>query len=788
MTRRLLIPAIVCMLTWAGIGSAEPMSTLLEKAVYTEETAGDLDGAIKLYQQIVKTVEADRALVAQAYYRLGQCLARKGQNKEAIEAFKRVTADYADQKDVVAKALQQLSKLDYQPLKLQPAPWADGEIMRLRISSAAGANLGSTIYAVRSGKAGGRDVWQLESWLFTSINNMLQYTRVDADRDSFAPVTGRTANSLLGDFQAVYQPDKVKLTVHAKGQDKTHTLDLNRPVYDNEEALQMLRRMPLAEGYKASFWIFPVIGGTIVQCRIEVTGKEEVTVPAGTYECHKMDLSVWDSTVKALEHHLWFTADAHRWLAKYESGAAVMELTEVSTIVRDKPVQLADAELGVSMTLPAGWQFVRHKANHEIIQLLPPGLDTWAVLAVDKGSVENLSVRKVAEGEIRVLKDHFKDYTVRKDSWQDLRVADLPAARFIADYQNDGKNMIEYRTYIVGKQAVYWFVFRIEKNGFDAMRATYDGIVGSFAAKSPASAPARPSAVKTSPEAFANGVSASLKEISVTFDRKMMDLSWSWVQESKETFPKTTGEPRYDGTLKTCSLPVQLEPGKVYWVGINNGEYTNFQTPDKLAAQPCVILFATRGADGKPTPIPEEMIARAKAINDLSREVSSQPAASDAMSMLDGETRKQVEKYEREFASWFRPEGRYEAASQSGKDAMSERWIQEARGDDFKTRTRAIAALGNIRCEGAVAALIAVAEEPMSNNRPKWMAVRGLGRIGDKAAVPTLIELIDHGNLNVKVYSRLALAQITGQYLGDSKEKWRSWWKEHGAKTKTTGR
>jgi tetratricopeptide (TPR) repeat protein len=179
------------------------------------------------------------------------------------------------------------------------------------------------------------------------------------------------------------------------------------------------------------------------------------------------------------------------------------------------------------------------------------------------------------------------------------------------------------------------------------------------------------------------------------------------------------------------------------------------------------------------------MQAEARQINGASRRAASRPAATraaDAMSLLDAETRSKIEDFEKSFASWFQVESRYEVASQGEKDAMVERWIADARGEDFTKRTRAIAALGNIRCTEAVDTLISIAEEPMSNNRPKWMAVRGLGRIGDKAAVPTLIELIDHGNQNVRVYSRLALAQITGQYLGESKDKWLAWWKKEGQK------
>jgi len=125
-----------------------------------------------------------------------------------------------------------------------------------------------------------------------------------------------------------------------------------------------------------------------------------------------------------------------------------------------------------------------------------------------------------------------------------------------------------------------------------------------------------PAVVKTTPAAFASDVPASLDKIAVTFDQPMMDKSWSWTQYGKgETFPRKTGEPSYDQTRTKCTLPVKLEPGKVYWVGINSAYHHYFQTPGKAPATPYVILFATAGADGKATPIPKDRLKEAKEIN-----------------------------------------------------------------------------------------------------------------------------------------------------------------------------
>ncbi len=134
-----------------------------------------------------------------------------------------------------------------------------------------------------------------------------------------------------------------------------------------------------------------------------------------------------------------------------------------------------------------------------------------------------------------------------------------------------------------------------------------------------------PMVVATTPVAFDNDVSPDLKEITVTFDQPMMNLSWSWVGGG-QTFPEMKGQPRYDKSRKMCTLPVKLEAGRFYWVGINSPQYKNFQTDMQVAAEPYVILFATRDENGGPTDIPDNFLEEARSINSA----HGRPAAVDS--------------------------------------------------------------------------------------------------------------------------------------------------------------
>jgi tetratricopeptide (TPR) repeat protein len=89
----------------------QTVSDQLEKAAYQEKTAGDLDAAIKIYQGIIEQEKAARPAMAQAYYRIGLCLAKKGDKEKAGEAFRLVLQHYSDQKSLASAARKELAKL-----------------------------------------------------------------------------------------------------------------------------------------------------------------------------------------------------------------------------------------------------------------------------------------------------------------------------------------------------------------------------------------------------------------------------------------------------------------------------------------------------------------------------------------------------------------------------------------------------------------------------------------------------------------------------------------------------
>jgi RNA polymerase sigma-70 factor (ECF subfamily) len=113
--------------------------------------------------------------------------------------------------------------------------------------------------------------------------------------------------------------------------------------------------------------------------------------------------------------------------------------------------------------------------------------------------------------------------------------------------------------------------------------------------KRPAAGQAYPKMVSATPEPGATAVDPGLNEITVKFDRDMgKGMSWTGGQP---LFPPLDRSRQARWTdARTCVLPVRLEMGTYYRLGINSSSNQNFRSSDGVPAPPAVIYFATMGA------------------------------------------------------------------------------------------------------------------------------------------------------------------------------------------------
>ena len=86
------------------------------------------------------------------------------------------------------------------------------------------------------------------------------------------------------------------------------------------------------------------------------------------------------------------------------------------------------------------------------------------------------------------------------------------------------------------------------------------------------------------------------KEIRIVFSKPMTDRSWSLTQGNVYAFPESAGPTHYLADRRTCVVPVKLEPGKTYAMGINGGRFNNFKDAGGTPALPSSLAFRTRKA------------------------------------------------------------------------------------------------------------------------------------------------------------------------------------------------
>ncbi len=88
-------------------------------------------------------------------------------------------------------------------------------------------------------------------------------------------------------------------------------------------------------------------------------------------------------------------------------------------------------------------------------------------------------------------------------------------------------------------------------------------------------------------------VNPSLSTLTVTFSEPMIDGNWSWAYTTKETFPETTGDPKYEDNFTKNVLPVKLQPNKKYEVWINSNKFMNFKDKAGNPSEPYKLVFKT---------------------------------------------------------------------------------------------------------------------------------------------------------------------------------------------------
>jgi hypothetical protein len=105
--------------------------------------------------------------------------------------------------------------------------------------------------------------------------------------------------------------DKAVGNMNMNGKDQPISVDLGGPLFaDSAASKQSISCLPLAEGYTTTFRNFDVQKQKVKLMQLKVSGIDKVTVPAGTFDAYKVEISSADGGDD--KETIWIAKDSHK--------------------------------------------------------------------------------------------------------------------------------------------------------------------------------------------------------------------------------------------------------------------------------------------------------------------------------------------------------------------------------------------------------------------------------------------------------------------------------------------
>lgn len=212
------------------------------------------------------------------------------------------------------------------PLTVSQIPWPDHEVTSYTIEDREGNTVGSLELTIDKEDT----TYTLTQHLDLTIEGeqIIDDITLTVDATDLKPISGTEmaviANQTI-EVTAIYGPGEVAVTATVNGEEQSATLDIPDDAYDDSEVLFLLRAIPLEVGYSATYANVVPAAGLTPKATITVVAEEQVDVPLGSFNCYKLELSIFGTT-----QYLWYGADSPHYLVKAEVESIIMLLETVS--------------------------------------------------------------------------------------------------------------------------------------------------------------------------------------------------------------------------------------------------------------------------------------------------------------------------------------------------------------------------------------------------------------------------------------------------------------------------
>jgi beta-lactamase regulating signal transducer with metallopeptidase domain len=226
-------------------------------------------------------------------------------------------------------------------------------------------------------------------------------------------------------------------------------------------------------------------------------------------------------------------------------------------------------------------------------------------------------------------------------------------------------------------------------------------------------------------------------------------------------------------------------------------KWANAQGPD-TAISPAILEWASRQSQDKMNNPAAQAQAQAQ------RQGQGQEAQAKQAELVAAADKEIAEHYAaaapevKEYIRWtarqfgmgqmWLPEGSLDSLTPEQREEKVKYLSELLNGEYGRHMCQGLAEAGALKDPRLLAGLKKVAGYQRDGNnydcRPKWIAVASLARYEDPSSAPMLVDLVDFGNQNVKMWARAAMSRLTGQNLGEDKKAWAEWWNANGKEPK----
>ncbi len=323
-------------------------SILLEQGNYAEETLGDLDKAIGIYEKIVGDPQASRDDAAEALFRLAQCQLKKGNRVEAGTTLNKLVLNYPGQSRFLGKARELLAKLQNETAagtivnvsdsnrvvktgmpfpNLKTANWPHGQTRKWRVSPLYDRESYESLYtSINAATIKGKKYWCIEAF---GMSFPKFYYRVFVEQETFSPVLSYGKN-LLNTIHIKYGADKIEVKWNYQGLERSKSIPVNGFVFDDLQTAFIAEFLPWSDGFEVTIPEFSATDLAVRVLRMSVIERETVSVPAGTFDCYKVTTEIKKEDSWPFASESWISVEKNIPVKAFIGLAFSVELVETT--------------------------------------------------------------------------------------------------------------------------------------------------------------------------------------------------------------------------------------------------------------------------------------------------------------------------------------------------------------------------------------------------------------------------------------------------------------------------